>query len=108
MRPDYSDIVFQSASKLAELIRARLVSPLEVVEAHIRRLERLNPALNAIVTLAPDALDRARGAEAMLMRGAEIGPLHGVPVTIKDTIETAGLHHEWIENARKLRAHQRR
>src|SRR6266516_4712531 len=91
MRPDYSDIVFQSASKLAELIRARLVSPLEVVEAHIRRLERLNPALNAIVTLAPDALDRARGAEAMLMRGAEIGPLHGVPVTIKDTIETAGL-----------------
>ncbi|HEY3025266.1 MAG TPA: amidase [Pyrinomonadaceae bacterium] len=91
MRPDNSDIVFQPASKLAELIRAHLISPLEVVEAHIRRLAHVNPALNAIVTLAPDALDRAREAEAMLMRGAEMGPLHGVPVSIKDTIDTAGL-----------------
>jgi amidase len=61
------------------------------MEAHLRRIERLNPQLNAIVTLAPDALERAREAEAELMRGQLRGALHGVPVTIKDTIETRGL-----------------
>ena len=85
------ELTSHSAIRLAELIRTRAVSPVEVLEAHLRRIERINPALNAIVTPAPDAMDRAREAEAMLMRGEEIGPLHGVPVTIKDTIETAGL-----------------
>lgn len=85
------ELTSQSATKLAELIRTRAISPVEVVEAHLRRIERVNPALNAIVTLAPDALERAREAETIVMRGEEVGPLHGVPVTIKDTIETAGL-----------------
>lgn len=80
-----------SATKLAALIRAREVSPVEVVEAHLRRIERLNPALNAVVTVAPDAMERAREAEEALVRGEELGALHGVPVTIKDTIETRGL-----------------
>jgi amidase len=80
-----------SATRLAMMIRAREVSPVEVVEAHLSRIERLNPALNAVVTLAPDALDRAREAEAEIMRGVETGALHGVPITVKDTIETAGL-----------------
>ncbi|HYJ46451.1 MAG TPA: amidase, partial [Pyrinomonadaceae bacterium] len=73
------------------MIRGRRVSPVEVVEACLRRIEQLNPRLNAIVTLAEDALDLARIAEAAVMSGESKGPLHGVPVTIKDTIETKGL-----------------
>ena len=80
-----------SAKTLAELIRGRKVSPVEVVEAYLRQIERVNPKLNAIVTLAPDAIDRAREAEALMMRGETVGPLHGLPVTVKDTIETKGL-----------------
>ncbi|MDX6405629.1 MAG: amidase [Blastocatellia bacterium] len=57
----------------------------------MRRIEEINPALNAIVTLGPDILERARVAEAELMSGKELGPLHGVPLTIKDTINTKGL-----------------
>jgi Asp-tRNA(Asn)/Glu-tRNA(Gln) amidotransferase A subunit family amidase len=80
-----------SATKLAALIRGRAVSPVEVVGAYLRRIEQLNPRLNAIVTLSPDALERAREAEAAIMRGGDVGMLHGVPITIKDTIETKGL-----------------
>lgn len=69
-------------TKLVEMIQRREVSALEVVEAHLEQISRLNPELNAIVTVAPDALDRARVAE---------GDLCGLPLTIKDTIETAGL-----------------
>jgi len=58
---------------------------------YLRRIEQINPKLNAVVTLAPDALQRAREMEAAVMRGDEVGPLHGVPLTIKDTIETGGL-----------------
>lgn len=76
---------------IARAIREREYSALEIVEAHLRRIERLNPQLNAIVTLAPDALERARGADAALARGAHVGPLHGIPLTIKDTIETKSL-----------------
>jgi Asp-tRNA(Asn)/Glu-tRNA(Gln) amidotransferase A subunit family amidase len=92
MKPNRSsDIIFQSAAKLAELIRTRDVSPVEVAEAYLRRIDQLNPALNAIVTLSPKILEQAREAESALLRGDEVGPLHGVPLTVKDTIETAGL-----------------
>lgn len=80
-----------SVKKLAALVRGREVSPVEIVEAYLSRIEGLNPQLNAIVTLAPDAIERAREAESALMQGREVGMLHGVPVTIKDTIETKGL-----------------
>lgn len=86
-----NELTGQSLVQLAGLIRRRDVSPVEVVEAHLRRIELLNPRLNAIVTLAPDALDRAREAEEALMRGETTGPLHGVPLTVKDTIETRAL-----------------
>jgi Asp-tRNA(Asn)/Glu-tRNA(Gln) amidotransferase A subunit family amidase len=76
---------------IARLIQTREVSPVEVAEAHLERIARLNPELNAIVTLAPDVIERAREAEAAVMRGESVGALHGVPLTIKDTIETAGL-----------------
>ena len=77
------DLCAQSLTKLAELLRKREVSAVEVIQAHLEQIERLNPALNAIVTLAPDAIELARKA-----REAELG---GLPVTIKDTIETGGL-----------------
>ena len=85
------ELTTKSVTELAALIRTRAVSPVEVVEAHLNRIERINPQLNAIVTLAPDALDRARAAESALATGEEIGPLHGVPLTVKDTIETGGM-----------------
>jgi len=85
------DLVAQSLVTMARLIREREVSPVEVVEAHLERIAELNPTLNAVVTLAPDALERAKEAEAVIVRGDQVGSLHGVPVTIKDTIETAGL-----------------
>src|SRR5215813_947305 len=78
-----TDIAYQSLGTIARLIKTREVSPVEVVEAHLEQISRLNPGLNAIVTIAPDVMERAKTAED--------GPLHGVPVTIKDTIETAGL-----------------
>jgi Asp-tRNA(Asn)/Glu-tRNA(Gln) amidotransferase A subunit family amidase len=80
-----------SATRLAAVMRAREASPVEVVEAYLRRIERLNPRLNAVVTLAPDAIERAREAETAIMRGDEALALCGVPITVKDTIETAGL-----------------
>jgi amidase len=85
------DLTNKSAVELAALIRSHAVSPVEVVEAHQRRIDQINPLLNAIVTLAPDVLDQARAAEVVLMSGRQVGPLHGVPLTIKDTIDTAGL-----------------
>jgi Asp-tRNA(Asn)/Glu-tRNA(Gln) amidotransferase A subunit family amidase len=86
-----TSLVSKSLTSLAEMIRTREVSPVEVVEAHLARIEELNSKLNAIVTLAPDLLDRAREAEQALVRDVNQGPLHGIPLTIKDTIETAGL-----------------
>ncbi|MCU1263872.1 MAG: hypothetical protein JWM21_190 [Acidobacteria bacterium] len=86
-----TELTSQSLEVLARLIRKGEVSPVEVAQAYLSRIERINPSLNAIVTLAPDVLARAQDAEAALLRGDAVGPLHGVPLTIKDTIETAGL-----------------
>ena len=86
-----SELVEQSLSAIAKMIRQRELSPVEVAEAHLERIARLNPQLNAIVTIAPDVVERARAAESALVRGDEVGSLHGVPVTVKDTIDTAGL-----------------
>jgi Asp-tRNA(Asn)/Glu-tRNA(Gln) amidotransferase A subunit family amidase len=71
-----------SLTELAELIRKREVSAVEVVEAHLERISSLNPALNAIVTLNPRVIEDARSAA---------GELCGLPITVKDTIETAAL-----------------
>lgn len=86
-----SELFQESLSTIAKLIRARKVSPVEFAEVCIDRIDQLNPTLNAVVTLSPDFLDRARLAEAALMRGNYRGTLFGVPLTIKDTIETSGL-----------------
>jgi aspartyl-tRNA(Asn)/glutamyl-tRNA(Gln) amidotransferase subunit A len=86
-----SSIIYQDATKLAELIRTRQLSPVEVMQAHIDRIEAVNPAMNAIVTIAGNALEAAKAAESVVMSGKDLGPLHGVPFTVKDSIDTAGL-----------------
>ena len=85
------DITYADASELASLIRRREISPVEVVQAHLDRIEAVDPAINAIVTVAGDALDAARAAEAAVLSGDELGPLHGVPFTVKDSIDTEGI-----------------
>ncbi len=80
-----------SAAQLIQQIREKVISPVEVIDQHLKHIANLNPKLNAIVTLAPDLREQASRAEAAVMRGAELGPLHGLPITIKDTIETRGL-----------------
>src|SRR5579883_301247 len=87
-----SDIIGASATRLAAGIRDREVSAVEVVETLLARIEAVNPKINAIVQLtATPAREEARAADAALARGEIKGPLHGVPCTIKDTIETAGV-----------------
>jgi len=86
-----SELFNQDATKLAALIRSREVSPVEVVQAHLDRIQEVNPKINAIVTVANDALKAAKAAEAAVLAGDELGPLHGVPFTAKDSVDTAGV-----------------
>jgi len=86
------DLPSCSATTLARHIRTREVSATEVLEAHLDRIRRWNPALNAVVTLDSErARDRAAAADAALDRGEVWGPLHGVPFTAKDQFSSAGL-----------------
>lgn len=84
-------IIQMDATRIAELIARRELSPVEVVQAHLDRIAEVNPRVNAIVALADDALTDARKAEAAVMSGAQLGPLHGVPFTAKDAIDAAGV-----------------
>ena len=86
-----NELAGTSLITLCKLVRERKISPVMVAQAHLQQLAKLNPALNAVITIAPDVVERAKAAEAAVMRGDPIGALHGVPLTIKDTIETAGL-----------------
>ena len=84
-------ICYSTMNKLAEHIRSRELSPVEVMLAHLERVDAVTPALNAIVTQAEDALDRAKKSEEALVRGEIAGPLHGVPFTAKDSVDIAGI-----------------
>ncbi len=87
--PDY---LFGSAIEIARRIGAREISCVEVVRAHLDRIHAVNPALNAVVTLAEErALAEARDADNALATGSSCGPLHGVPITLKDSFDTAGI-----------------
>jgi amidase len=82
----------KSAVDLAALIRSRAVSPVEVLDAHLAVIERINPKLNAVVTLAADtARETAKAAEQAVMTGSALGSLYGLPIGIKDITLTAGL-----------------
>ena len=84
-----TDLVWLSALELASLIRRKAVSPVEVTDAVLARLERLNPSLNCFCTVtAEEARDAAVAAEVAVMTGEELGPLHGVPFSVKDLVWT--------------------
>src|SRR5207245_1661186 len=90
-----NDLTFLPAVQMAEQIRHRKISPVELVEAHLRKIKKLNPVLNAFVQVdAEGAFRQAREAEVAVRRGAKLGALHGVPVSIKISIEVAGFRCE--------------
>jgi aspartyl-tRNA(Asn)/glutamyl-tRNA(Gln) amidotransferase subunit A len=79
-------------SELAPRLRQREVSPVEITRASLERIEKMNSALNAFITVtAESALAEARAAEAEILRGEWRGPLHGIPIALKDLIDTAGV-----------------
>lgn len=85
-------MVHLSLTEMAAKIRAREISPVELVEAHIAQIDRHNSALNAFVLVEREqAIAKARTAEQQVVNGASLGPLHGVPVTVKDSFDMAGL-----------------
>ena len=87
-----NELVKQSATQLARLVRERELSPVEVVQAYIERIEAVNPGLNAVVLPRFDeAIEEARTAERAVSTGKPLGPLHGVPYTAKECIEVAGM-----------------
>lgn len=86
------ELVHKSAGALLALVKSRAISPVEILEANLAVIERLNPRLNAIVTLAADeAMAGARAAEQAVIRGEALGALHGLPIGIKDITCTAGI-----------------
>lgn len=90
------DLPFRSAKALAIAIREKEVSAVELLELFIARLERYNPALNAVVcTILPEARRRARAADEALARGDAWGPLHGVPMTVKESFDVVGMPTTW-------------
>jgi aspartyl-tRNA(Asn)/glutamyl-tRNA(Gln) amidotransferase subunit A len=88
---DATDLGFTSAVELAALIRRREISPVEITRVVLERIEHLNPRLGAYVLVHSErALGEARAAERAVMAGEPLGPLHGIPVSIKDNLWTAG------------------
>lgn len=86
------DPLYMSAAKLAEWIRTKKISSTEAVKLHIARIDAVNPKINAVVAKCYErALQEAADADAMLAKGKLKGPLHGVPMTIKDSFDTAGV-----------------
>jgi len=90
-----SELTLLPAVAMAQQIRAKKVSPVELVEAHLAQIEKLNPKLNAFVQVsAAVARGQARQAEDAVMRKQKLGPLHGVPLSIKSSIAVSGFRHE--------------
>ena len=85
------EIAHKSATELRRLIGERELSPVHVVKACLHQIENWNSAVNAVVTLSPEVLGDARRAEQKVMAGEELGPLHGLPVGIKDITPVAGM-----------------
>ncbi len=86
-----NELIYSDATRLAELIRRKEISPVELVQAHLDRIEAIGPKVNAIVAVAKGALEEARRAEAAVLASEELGALHGVPFTVKDSIDTEGV-----------------
>ena len=99
---DRTEIAFLSATELGAAIKSKQVSPLEAVEAYLERIERIDSKVNSYITVCADEARReALQAEAEIQRGEYRGPLHGIPIGIKDQIHTKGIR---TTNASKIRA----
>ena len=85
-------LAFTPAHELRELIASKQLSPVELTEMYLQRIESMNPTLNAFLTVTADlAMETAREAEAAVTRGDALGPLHGIPTSIKDLVLTKGI-----------------
>ena len=93
--------MFESVMSLATQIRERQISSEDLVVRHLQRIEEVNPRINAVVGLADDAIEQAKRADRALAQGDLAGPLHGVPMTIKDCFDTAGVVSTWGTAGRK-------
>jgi Asp-tRNA(Asn)/Glu-tRNA(Gln) amidotransferase A subunit family amidase len=90
-----NDLTFLTAVAMAEQIRKKKISPVALVDAHLAKIEKLNPRLNAFVQVDADrARQSAHDAEIAVMQGKTLGPLHGVPISIKSSLEVAGMRCE--------------
>ena len=88
----HDEIAWMPATEMAAAIRTKKLSPVEVTKAFLERIEAINPKINAYCLVTPEmALAQAREAEAAVSRGDKLGPLHGVPVSIKDLFDVPGL-----------------
>jgi amidase len=89
---DTASICFMSAVEMARLIRTKKLSAREALAVHLKQIERVNPKVNAIVTLVPEmAAEAAAKADEMQAHNGTLGPLHGLPVAHKDLLDTRGI-----------------
>ena len=87
-----SDIPFLSIAEATELIATKKLSPVEVIDAHLERVERTDERLNSFITLLRDeSVAAAKRAEQAVMSGAVLGPLHGIPIGLKDLYDVKGV-----------------
>src|SRR5256712_11125928 len=92
MQRNVDELVWRPATELAALIRSKQISPVELTEAVLARIDAVNPRLNAFCLVAHDLARRlAREAEIAMMKGEPLGLLHGVPVSVKDVLFTRGM-----------------
>jgi aspartyl-tRNA(Asn)/glutamyl-tRNA(Gln) amidotransferase subunit A len=91
-KPEATDATWLSLNEASRLVREKKISPVELTRGSLERIERLNPKLNAFITVTADsALRQARQAQAEIQRGHWRGPLHGIPIALKDLFDTAGV-----------------
>ena len=87
-----TSLCFLTATELGQKIRSGEISAVETMEEHLAQIEKVNPQVNAIVTLVPElALEQARKADEKLAQGGNVGPLHGLPIAHKDLVPTKGI-----------------
>jgi hypothetical protein len=90
--PNGDELTFLTISELSELIRTKKISPLEITRLMLQRIDKFNPVLNAYITVTSEqAMKSAQDAEKEIQQGKWRGPLHGVPVALKDLFDTAGV-----------------
>ena len=85
-------MIYKTVTELVKLIQKKEVSSVEILDSLLKRIKDKNPQINAVVALDADrAMEKARKADELTMQGKKIGPLHGIPMTIKDAYEVKGL-----------------